>query len=137
MPSACAMAGMSRVLNGALGFFGIGDTGATTLTETGTLIGGGGSPSAPTLPAAGRRLTMTHPCVEPTSNCAVSIDTVTVAPSDGSGPLAGETVMNGLSEVTLKVSPVASAVLPADGMAGMKICCVSVQFDVHGERARL
>src|SRR3954468_12394115 len=136
MPSAWAMAGMSRVLSGALVSFGFGDTGATTLTETGTLSGGGGSPSVPIFPAAGRRLMMTLPCVEPTSSCDVSIDTVTVAPSAGSGPLDGETVMNGLSEATLKASVTVGAFFPALVMGGMKICCVIVQLDVHGERAR-
>ena len=54
---------------------------------------------------------------------------VTVAPSGGSGPLDGEMVMNGSSEETLNVSPVASAVLPLVVMPGMKICCVMVQGD--------
>ena len=78
MPSACATAGMSSALNPAFGSFGVGVTGATTLTEIGTLIGAGGSPSAPTLPAAGARLMVTLACVEPTSSCEMSIVAVTV-----------------------------------------------------------
>src|SRR3954468_10971768 len=138
MPSACATAGMSRALNPAFGSFGFGVTGATTLTETGTLIGAGGSPSAPTFAAPGARLMVTLACVDPTSSCERSIVAVTVAPSAGSDPLDGEMVMNGLSEAALKVSPVASAVLPAEGMPGMKILCVMVQFGgVQGSCARL
>src|SRR5207302_2450189 len=129
MPSACATAGMSRALNPPFGSFGVGVTGATTLTDTGTLIGAGGSPSAPTLAAAGARLMVTLPCVEPTSSCETSMVAVTVAPSGGSGPLDGEMVMNGLSEATLNVSPAARASLPLVGMPGMKMRCVMMHGD--------
>src|SRR3954453_14785389 len=129
MPFPCATAGMRSALNPPFGSFGVGVTGATTLTETGTLIGAGGSPSAPVLPAPGARLMTIVPCVEPVSSCERSMVAVTVAPSGGSGPLDGEMVMNGLSEATLKVSPVASAVLPLVTIAGMKMCCVIVHGD--------
>src|SRR5438309_5963362 len=138
MPSACATAGISSALNPAFGSFGVGVTGATTLTETGTLIGAGGSPSAPTLPAAGARLMVTLACVEPMSSCERSMVAVTVAPSAGSGPLDGEMVMNGLSDAALNASVARGAVLPFVWMAGMKMRCVIVHGDCgQGSCAKL
>ena len=46
-------------------------------------------------------VTLTVASVEPTPRLVVSTVAVTVTPPDGSGPLDGLTVMNGLSEVTL------------------------------------
>src|SRR4051812_21853165 len=138
MPSACATAGMRSALNPLFGSFGVGVTGVTTLTETGTLIGAGGSPSAPVLPAPGARLMTIIACVEPVSNCDRSMVAVTVAPSAGSGPLDGEMVMNGLSEAAVNVSPVASAVFPFVVMAGMKMRCVMMHGDCgQGSCAKL
>src|SRR5580765_1537462 len=111
MPSACATAGISSVLMGGLVSFGFGVDGETRLIDTGTpeeVV-----PVGPSLPDAFCVLVITRlASVEPSWKSASVMWTLTVTPSGGSGPLAGVTVMNGLSAVTLYVSLLASGVLP-------------------------
>src|SRR4051812_50150298 len=120
MPLPCATAGMSSALNPPFGSFGIGLTGATTLTDTGTLIGVVGSPRMPVLPAAGVRLIVTVACVEPTPSCERSIVAVTVAPSGGNAPPDGGIGREGWAGATLKGSPGGGAGFPLVLMPGMK-----------------
>ncbi len=100
IPSACATAGMRRVLMGGLVSFGFGVDGETRLIDTGTPVVV--VPVAPSLPEAFWVLvTIRLASVEPSWKSASVMWTLTVTPSGGNGPLAGVTVMKGRSVVTL------------------------------------
>src|SRR3954453_16050531 len=99
MPSAWATGGMIMALTGGLLSFGFGVTGVTRLTETGTL------PLevavAPIFPEAFCVLVPFRVASnEPASGPEVFMLTLTGTPPEGSGPVAGVTVTNGLSDVT-------------------------------------
>src|SRR5437867_2137629 len=135
-PSACATAGTSTVFAGARPSFGVGVTAVTILTETGTV-----DVVVPRTPFedAWTLVTVTVASVEPTSSTEVWIVRTTFAPSGGSGPLDGVTVINGLSIVTAKVSVVSSAFFPFFVKPPMNRFCVNAHDSnsVHGLLTRL
>src|SRR5258708_10296628 len=100
MPLACATAGMSNVLAGGLPSFGTGEMGVTRLIDTGTVLLE--TAVGPIFPEAfWVRATVSVAWVEPTSRLAVSTVAVRLRPDGGSVPVAGVTLMKGLSEVMM------------------------------------
>src|SRR5258708_40100004 len=98
MPLACATAGISNVLAGGLPSFGSGEMGVTRLIDTGTLLLE--TAVGPVFPEAfWVRAMVSVAWVEPTSKLEVSTVAVRLRPDGGSVPVAGVTLMKGLSEV--------------------------------------
>jgi hypothetical protein len=122
------------VLGGAFASFGTGVTGVTRLIEMGTVVVV--VPRTPLLDTC-VFVTLIVASVDPIPRPVVLIVKVTVAPSGGREPLAGLTVMNGLSAVTVKVSAVSSASFPFIENPLTNKFCVMLQLVEQGGAARL
>src|SRR5262249_18296864 len=121
-PSACATAGMSSALSGALPSFGCGVIGATRLMLIGTFLLV--EPMAPVFPAPCVLVMVRLACVDPMSSCDASMVMVKFAPPAGRLPLEGETVIHGLSLETENWSVSSAPVLASELKPSMWMSCV-------------